>query len=107
MDWTPEETYTRIGLCLQPGATISSSCACGETFTILADDSILVGGAKSLATNIYNVSFAGNFIGVTGIRLEAIKDVSLLNEARVTQVTAKLHSERNRAQRNAAPPKPA
>ncbi len=58
------------------GATVSSSCACGDTFTVLADGSILVGGVNP-ETNIYYVGFAGNFSGVTGIRLEALPDASL------------------------------
>jgi hypothetical protein len=60
------------------GATISSSCACGETFTILPDNSILVGGANPQPT-VYSVKFVGSFIGVTGIRLEALTDPSLPN----------------------------
>ncbi len=56
------------------GATISSTG--GETFTILGDNSILVSG-PSPGTTVYSVSFAGSFIGVTGIRLEALSDPSL------------------------------
>jgi hypothetical protein len=61
------------------GATISSSCACGETFAILADNSILVGGNTPSNSPVYYVGFTGSFIGVTGIRLEALRDTSLPN----------------------------
>jgi hypothetical protein len=56
------------------GATISGIG--GETFTELADGSILVSGPAP-ATTIYSVSFSGSFSGITGLRLEALKDPSL------------------------------
>ncbi len=56
------------------GATISGTG--GETFTILADNSILVSG-NNPATTVYSVSFEGSFNGITGIRLEALTDASL------------------------------
>jgi hypothetical protein len=56
------------------GATISSTG--GETFTELADGSILVSGPAP-DTTIYSVGFSGNFSGITGIRLESLKDPSL------------------------------
>lgn len=56
------------------GATISGTG--GETFTVLGDNSILVSG-NNPATTVYSVSFEGSFNGITGIRLEALSDVSL------------------------------
>ena len=56
------------------GATITSTG--GETFTVLGDNSILVSG-NNPDTTVYSVSFSGSFSGITGIRLEALSDVSL------------------------------
>jgi hypothetical protein len=48
----------------------------GMTFTSLADDSVLGGGVVP-ATGIYEVGAVANLSGITGIRLEALKDPSL------------------------------
>ena len=56
------------------GATITSTG--GETFTELGDNSILASG-NNPDTTVYSVSFSGSFNGITGIRLEALSDVSL------------------------------
>ncbi len=59
------------------GATISGTS--GETFTELADKSILVSGPVP-PTSVYSVSFAGSFSGITGIRLEVLSDPSFPND---------------------------
>ena len=58
------------------GATVSGTG--GETFTVLGDNSILVDVSGNIpATTVYSVSFEGSFTGITGIRLEALTDLSL------------------------------
>lgn len=59
------------------GATISGTG--GETFTELADGSILVSGPVPF-TSIYSVSFASSFSSITGIRLEVLSDPSFPND---------------------------
>lgn len=48
----------------------------GINFTTLPDDSILVSGGLP-ATAIYNLTFAGAFLGITGVRLDVLEDPSL------------------------------
>ena len=48
------------------------------SFTALGDQSVLVGKATTLPPiATYTVRYAGNFVGITGIRLETIEDPSL------------------------------
>ena len=46
------------------------------TFTTLGDNSILAGGTVP-ATGTYNVQYFGNFVGLTGLRLEVLEHASL------------------------------
>ena len=48
----------------------------GMTFTNLPDDSVLAGGVVP-GQGVYEVSAATNLSGITGIRLEVLKDPSL------------------------------
>lgn len=48
----------------------------GMTFTNLADGSVLAGGVVP-GTGVYDVNAVTNLSGITGIRLEALKDPSL------------------------------
>ncbi len=48
----------------------------GMTFTTLEDNSVLVGGTTP-ATATYDVSYAGAYSNITGIRLEVLEDASL------------------------------
>jgi hypothetical protein len=48
----------------------------GMTFASLGDNSILVGGSVP-NTGIYDLQYSGNFLGITGLRLEVLEDFSL------------------------------
>ena len=48
----------------------------GMTSTILSDDSVLLGGAAP-GQGLYQVRYTANLSGITGIRLEVLKDLSL------------------------------
>lgn len=48
----------------------------GMTFTVMPDHSVLASGTTP-TTAMYVVEYAGNFTGVTGVRLEAMEDPSL------------------------------
>lgn len=54
----------------------SCSSANGATMTLLADDSILVGGATP-STDTYTIMANTNMVRVTGLRLETLHDPSL------------------------------
>ena len=49
----------------------------GMTFTTLGDNSVLTGGTIP-NTGTYEVQYTGNFVGITGVRLEAIPDGSIV-----------------------------
>ena len=55
---------------------VSISSMSGETFTILSDSSVLVSGGSNLYST-YRIAATLAAVGITGFRLEALKDSSL------------------------------
>lgn len=56
----------------------SATLPAGVTYSVLGDGSLLIGGANP-ATALYSLTFNLPFGGITGLRLEALEDASLLN----------------------------